>query len=519
MICRGEILAIDDDPDLLSLITEALSREGFAVSCAASGEEGLAKVTANGYDLVILDLMMPGMGGLAALREIKKVAPRVEVIILTAHGSVDSAVESMRLGAFDYLKKPFSITALAAAAGRAVEKKRFAEIAAAAFSAESPEGLMDVAAASAARLFGADEALLGRHSQGRGLKVSGFYGPGSVLPLDAAPELCRRGLELLAEAGAEVLLAVGGEGAEGLPGGAEQGSALFIALPCGEAGPGVLCVTRQAGRPGFGEDDLRRARVIGPLVALALKNSELNWDLRSARGQLLKSQKMEALGMLVGQVTHDFNNLLSVIIGSVQLLREVQSPESSSRISQNILDMAKGASALIKQLLSFSRRGDAPAAPADINGALEDVKLIIVKLSGKSTGVAYALEPGLPKVRIRPEHLKQVALNLALNARDAMPDGGRISVATRPASEGEPLPAGLKPGRYAVLEVSDEGPGIPEGDLEKIFEPFFTTKADGKGTGLGLHIVQGVAREYGGGVLAGNRPGGGAVFSVFLPAA
>ena len=516
MTPRGEILVIDDDPDLLALISAALSREGFAVACAGSGEEGLAKVTGNGFDAAILDLMMPGMGGVAALREIKKVAPGVEVVILTAHGSVDSAVECMRLGAFDYLKKPFGLEALASAAARAVEKKRFSEIAAASFSAESPEGLMDIAAASAARLFGADEALLGLRRPGRGLRVSSFYGPGSELALDAAPGVCASALERLEGAGAEVMQLYGQAACPGVAG---LGTLLAIALPAGESGPGVLCVTRRADRPGFSEDDLRRARALGPLIGLALKNSQLNWELRAARGQLLRSQKMEALGMMVGQVTHDFNNLLSVIVGSAQLLREDPSPGNASRLSANILEMAKGASALIRQVLSFSRHGDAPAVPVDLNAVLEDSRLILGKLAGRTAAVEYSLAAGLPKTRIRPEHLKQVVFNLTVNARDSMPGGGRIRVATRAAAEGEPLPPGLAPGRYSVLEVADEGGGIPPENLGRIFEPFFTTKPDGKGTGLGLHIAQNVAGEYGGVITAGNRPEGGAVFRVYLPAA
>lgn len=518
---RGEVLVIDDDLDLLELVSAALSREGFSVACASSGEEGVAMVTANGFDAVILDIMMPGMGGIAALKELKKIAPGVEVIILTAHGSVDTAVESMRLGAFDYLKKPFSIKDLAVAAGRAVEKKRFGEIAAASFSAESPEGLMDTAAAAAARLFGADEALLGLQRPGRGLKVSGLYGPGSGFPMEAAAGVCRRALDLLANAGADVL-ALGSAGeprAETLGAGPGIGCALVVAL-AGDAGPnGVLCVTRAPGRPDFGEDDLRRAKIMGPLVSLAVKNSELNWELRAARGRLLRTQKMEALGMLVGQVTHDFNNLLSVIIGSVQLLQENPSPGNSAKLSGDILNMARGATALIRQLLQFSRANDAPAVPADPGLLLEDVRLILGKLAGKTVLVEYALGQGLPKVRIKPEHFKQVALNLALNARDSMPGGGRIFVATRLAAPGEALPAGMAGGNWVVLEISDEGPGIPAENLEKIFEPFFTTKPEGEGTGLGLHIAQGVAREYGGGILAGNRREGGAVFRVFLPAA
>lgn len=514
MLSRGEILAVDDDPDILELLSSALSREGFAVTCAASGEEALARVTAGAFDLVVLDLMMPGMGGAAALRAIRGLAPDTEVIILTAHGSVDSAVECLRGGAFDYLKKPFGLAELAAAVGRGVEKRLFARLAAASFSAESPEGLMDFCAASAARLFAADEALVGVELPGKGFKVSCFYGPGSALALDAGEEVCRRALDLLAGAKTESLAAAG-PGA--LPGVEGVGHLLAAALPDSGNGPGVLCVTRAPGRPQFGEDDLKRARVLGPLAALALRNSELNWQLRSARSGLVRAQKMEALGLMVGQVSHDFNNLLSVIMGSAVLLREDPSPGNAGRISAGILEVSRASAALIKQLLAFSRGGPGQPGPADLNAALGAIRLVMDKLAGKERPVAYELATGLPRVRISAERFKQAALNLVANARDALPRGGAIRVATRLAAPEELSRRGAA-GPFVVLEVEDSGAGIAPADLPRVFEAFYTTKPDGKGTGLGLHIVRSVAEENGGWAEAANREGGGAVFRVFLPA-
>ena len=513
---KGEVLIVDDDADLLEMVSVALARDGFRTTGAVSGEEAVARVTAGGFDLVLLDIMMPGMGGIAALSEIKRISPGVEVVILTAHGSVDTAVESMRLGAFDYLKKPFSITDLCAVADRAVEKRRFNEIAKAAFCAEDPVALLATVAVAAARLFCAERAFLQLEDRGAGRRGS-FYPAEGGMPPGAG--FCPGALKLLRESGSEVLaLNLGDPRLEALGCGADHDAVLLTALSEGERVTGLLCACRPAGQPPFGDAELRRAKVLGPLVSLAVRNSELNGELRSTRVQLLHNQKMEALGMLAGQVTHDFNNLLTVIIGSVQLLRENPSPGNSVKLSGDILNMAREAEALIKQLLLFSRSNEAPAAPSDLNLALNEVKFILGKLAGKNIKVEYLQTGELPRVRIRPEHFKQVALNLAVNARDSMPSGGKVTIATRAAGPDEILPAGLKSAEYVVLEVSDEGPGIPAGNLERIFDPFFTTKEAGKGTGLGLHIAQSVAREYGGGIQAGNRAEGGASFRVFLPA-
>ncbi|HBE88295.1 MAG TPA: hypothetical protein DDW67_04050, partial [Elusimicrobia bacterium] len=149
---KGKVLVIDDDEDLLGLIRLALEREGFTAATAASGEEGLALAGAGDFDLVLLDIMMPGMDGLATLRELRKNCPRTAVIMLTAHGSIETAVESMRLGAVDYVKKPFQLDELGAAAERAVEKRRLDEIARAALTGAGGESTARAVLSAAARL-------------------------------------------------------------------------------------------------------------------------------------------------------------------------------------------------------------------------------------------------------------------------------------------------------------------------------------------------------------------------------
>lgn len=234
--------------------------------------------------------------------------------------------------------------------------------------------------------------------------------------------------------------------------------------------------------------------------------------------QLSQSQKMESLGLLAGQVAHDFNNLLTVIIGSMELVGEDLKPESVSRkLTTEILRASKEYAALIRQLLTFTRRGEAKPQPVNMNEAVGEVKMMLDSLLGKNISVAYSLEPELKRVKIDPEQLKQVLMNLAVNARDAMNGKGGLMISTRNVSP-EQAPPSLPPGGYAALDVGDTGPGIPPEILPRIFEPFFTTKPKGKGTGLGLSTAYGMVTQARGMIFAVNRSGGGAVFSIYLPA-
>lgn len=516
---KGEVLIADDDEDLLEMTSMVLSRAGYSVARANNGMDAVELARTRPFDVAVLDLMMPGMDGVSALGEIKKSVPGIEVIILTAHSSVDTAVTSMRLGAFDYIRKPFSLDALEAAVEKAVEKRRVNALLGAAFRAGGANGLLEAIAAAAAKVLGADEVLIEPAGEGRWTGRAVYSPAGPDLGRERT-EFCRRGALLLAGTGGEAFCAAPAADPrlKDIPGSAGISSALF--MPLGEGGriSGTLYAGRLPGGLPFGAAELRRAGSFAPVISLALKNYELNEQLREVRVRLAQSQKLESLGMVAGQVSHDFNNLLSVIIGSVQLLMENIGPGTGMRLSEEILHMARESEALVKQLLSFSRRDSGPVEPLDPNDEIRNVAMILAKLPGKDAALEYSLAENLPKVKIRADHFKQALINLVGNAKKAMPDGGKVTVATRLAAPGERVPGEHAAG-WVVLEVADRGPGIKEEDLGRIFEPFFTTRPAGKGTGLGLHIARSAARECGGEAAAANREGGGAVFRLFLPAA
>lgn len=234
--------------------------------------------------------------------------------------------------------------------------------------------------------------------------------------------------------------------------------------------------------------------------------------------QLAQSQKMESMGMLAGQISHDFNNLLTVIIGSMDLIGEELKPGSvGQKLTAEILRSSREYANLIKQLLIFARRQDSIPVVTTLNEPVNDMKVLFDSLLGRNISVAYDLEVNLRQVRLEPEHLKQAIMNLAVNAKDAMNGAGAILIRTFNAGPAG-LPPALPPGEYAALELADTGPGIPAAVLPRMFEPFFTTKPKGKGTGLGLSTVYGIVHQDNGQIFAANRPQGGAVFTVYFPA-
>ncbi|PIU17655.1 MAG: hypothetical protein COT18_12860 [Elusimicrobia bacterium CG08_land_8_20_14_0_20_59_10] len=233
--------------------------------------------------------------------------------------------------------------------------------------------------------------------------------------------------------------------------------------------------------------------------------------------QLNQNQKMESLGLLAGQIAHDFNNLLTVIIGSMELISEdIPAGTVGAKLTGEILRSSKEHATLIKQLMAFTRKQDSAPVTLNLNTPVKEVGVLLEGLLGKMVKVKYDLAADLPSVKADPEQLKQAVMNIAINAKDAMSGSGSITIATRNSGP-DGLPSSMPRTRYALLEISDSGPGIPAGTLPKIFEPFFTTKPKGKGTGLGLSTVYGAVAQARGYVFASNKPGGGALFSIYLP--
>jgi two-component system cell cycle sensor histidine kinase/response regulator CckA len=237
--------------------------------------------------------------------------------------------------------------------------------------------------------------------------------------------------------------------------------------------------------------------------------------------RLRQAHKMEAVGRLAGGVAHDFNNLLTIIRGHSDLLLDRIGGTESNRNSVEQIQKAAGrAVSMTRQLLAFSRMQVLQPRVLDLNAVVADLGKMLPRLIGEHIEYAFLPEPKLSPVKADPGQIEQVILNLVVNSRDAMPDGGRITVRTsnvemdaREAARRPPMPAG----RYILLSVSDTGHGMDEGTKTHIFEPFFTTKEVGKGTGLGLATVYGVVKQSGGFIWVDSALGKGTSFEIYLP--
>jgi PAS domain S-box-containing protein len=239
--------------------------------------------------------------------------------------------------------------------------------------------------------------------------------------------------------------------------------------------------------------------------------------------QLRQSQKMQAIGQLAGGVAHDFNNLLTVISGSAEMLREQLPPSDSRReLVDAVTDASRRAAWLTDRLLAFSRRAVLAPQLVDLNNFMRDAEQMLRRLIGADIHLTVALHPTPVRVTIDPGQWNQVILNLAINARDAMPSGGQLSIATTIVDVAETTgddPRGARPGRYACLSIGDTGCGMTPDVMERLFEPFFTTKPIGRGTGLGLAVVHGIVTQAGGLIDVTSTPGQGTSFTVSLPLA
>jgi PAS domain S-box-containing protein len=242
-------------------------------------------------------------------------------------------------------------------------------------------------------------------------------------------------------------------------------------------------------------------------------------ELAAAQEALRQSQKLEAMGQLTGGVAHDFNNLLTPIIGSLDLLhRKGLGGERERRMIDGALQSAERAKVLVQRLLAFARRQPLQPGPVDVAALVSGMADLVASTSGPQIKVQVELEPGLPAAEADPNQLEMAILNLSVNARDAMPDGGSLRISASTERVGTGHRAGLAAGAYVRLSVADTGAGMDQATLARAIEPFFSTKGVGKGTGLGLSMVHGLASQLGGALAISSRPGLGTHVELWLPA-
>ncbi len=256
----------------------------------------------------------------------------------------------------------------------------------------------------------------------------------------------------------------------------------------------------------------------GRTVGAVLVFRDITAQLRM-QDHLRQSQRLEALGRLAGGVAHDFNNILTIILGLTDMLQAYEMGASDTREAhREIHDAARRAAVLTRQILAFGRRQIMAPKIIDLNEAVEEAGSLVRRLVGSNIIVDVELGTGIPPVRVDEGQLGQVLLNLGANARDAMPDGGRLVIQTRACEIRADEHPGVEAGPYAAIDVEDNGIGIPPHVLEHVFDPFFTTKEMGEGTGLGLATVYGIVKQSEGHILIDSAPREGTRVTVLIPA-
>jgi signal transduction histidine kinase/CheY-like chemotaxis protein len=261
-------------------------------------------------------------------------------------------------------------------------------------------------------------------------------------------------------------------------------------------------------------------------AAYATLRREMNARLET-ESRLQQAQKMEAIGQLTGGVAHDFNNLLAVIAGNAELLAERVNDPATDRELQAVLRACARGAQLTQRLLAFSRKQALQPQAVDVNGLIASMMDMLARTLGTDIDITFGPDPDLPPAQVDPGQLENAILNLTLNARDAMPDGGELEITSRSISlSGEETglvvddaPDAVPPGRYVMVAVRDSGIGIPVAQIDKVWEPFFTTKRAGEGTGLGLSMVYGFVRQSEGQVTIDSAVGEGTTVRLFLPCA
>jgi len=283
---------------------------------------------------------------------------------------------------------------------------------------------------------------------------------------------------------------------------------------------GVLTIlNKHTGR--LDEDDMDVLVVIAALSAAAIEQTRATKSLRESEEQLFHAQKMEAIGRLAGGIVHDFNNLVTVISGFSQLLLESLDPhDPQAEKVEQIKIAGERAAELTQKLLTFSRRQILEPKILNLNDIVPETEQMLLHLIGEDITLQADLAPDLALVKADPAQIEQVLMNLAVNARDAMPTGGRLTIMTANVNLDQTYATRhvrLQAGPYVMLAISDTGCGMDTETQRHIFEPFFTTKAEDKGTGLGLSIVYGIVKQSGGHVEVESKPKQGATFRLYFP--
>jgi two-component system, cell cycle sensor histidine kinase and response regulator CckA len=468
-------------------------------------EEYLTALTEFQPDLIISDYRMPRFDGLNAVKLALEKTPFTPVIILTGALNEDTAVECMKTGAVDYVIKEH-IKRLSQAVMRALEQKRVREE-----RYQAEQAIRESEARYRSLIHTLPDAMTVVDLNGNitflapyAIKFYGFSN-GEELVGRSIMEWIHR--DYHAKVQAAMQAALSGE--------TIRNEEFLLFKEDGSTFYGDISASCMRNAQGQAAGFLILVRDISDRKRTEEERQQL-------QAQLQQAQKMESIGRLAGGVAHDFNNMLSVILGYTELLQS-QLPAHDPMLSDlaQIEKAGKHAKDITQQLLAFSRKQIIEPMLLDLNEVVTSVQKGLVRLIGEDIELSFHPQPNLHKIKFDRSQCEQILINLAVNARDAMPrHGGRLVIETANYHLDSDLcrdRLGFSPGDYVLLTVSDNGAGMDELTLSHAFEPFFTTKAVGKGTGLGLAMVYGIVNQGGGGIEAHSEPGHGATFKIYFP--
>jgi two-component system cell cycle sensor histidine kinase/response regulator CckA len=509
---QARILVVDDERHNRQLLEIMLIHDGFVVENACNGDEALAAVARQPPDLILLDIMMPGMDGYEVAKRIKSdpATRSIPVVMVSSMDDRKSMLLGLSAGAEDFLSKPVDRAELSVRVRNLLRLKTLADYQDKySKMLEAEVGSRTIDLAESERLYRStfDWAPLGiAHVglDGRWLRVN------------------RRLCELL------------GRSAEELQGPSADG--LGLSEPVAGEAESLLQMIRGV-QESCSFDEKRYRRRDGTIVwtrvnvsvhrnsdgtaAYFIQVIEDVTERRILEAQMRQASKMDAVGQLASGVAHDFNNLLSVILSYSQMLAADLKEGDPMRADLNEIQSAgMRAVALTRQLLAFSRQQVLQPQVVDLADIVGGLKNMLRRLIGEDIELTVAGDAGLGKILVDPGQMEQVIVNLAVNARDAMPQGGKLTIETAAVVIDERYAAehvGAKTGPHVMLAVSDTGVGMDRATQSRMFEPFFTTKEAGKGTGLGLATVFGIVRQSGGTIWVYSEPGKGTAFKLYFP--
>jgi PAS domain S-box-containing protein len=481
------ILIVDDEASVRDSLYQWFTADGYRVDTAEEAAGALKKLQESAWDIVLLDIRMPGMDGIELQHRIKQIDANIVTIVITAYASVDTAIQALKDGAFDYVTKPVDPDDLGRLIRNAVEKRRLVT----------------------------ENIQLRRQIEDKLIESS----------VDGVVVADREGKVLIFNKGAEALLGYKAEEVVGKmsirdiypPGVAEEVALKLRSADSDGRRKGSslqLLFRRKDGESIEGElassivyDEKENEVVTVGIIKDLREKRGIERELRKTQEALLQSEKLAAMGRLTSQIAHELNNPIYGIMNTLELLKTEVPPESRRRsILELSLSETVRLTEMLRSMLSFSKPEEEKRVPVKINGLIEGILLVMDKQMRESNiRVTTAFSGEIPEIMASTNQMRQVMLNMIKNAKESMPSGGTLFVRTM-----------LGDGDVRII-IRDTGVGIPEELKDKIFEAFFTTKQKLKGTGLGLSVCYGIVKDHGGEIKVESEVGKGTAFIINLP--